>query len=116
MNRWTTVGLALLVGWLTLGVLAVLPPAETHHHFSRSDDVELHKLPPTGSLEALVDPALDFYKLVAPKTAEGHYPFPKVCAHYNFTKPNHTYYFDNHWWNDGRHIHTGDMGHALGAD
>ncbi len=117
MSAYQKVGLLGLLAMVVMGVLAVLPPEDTHGHVVGPHDT-LTKIPPDerSELEQVAEPIGQFWRFVMPDVASAHKPFPKVCAHYDFVKPNHAYYLERHYWSGGYHYHGGYMDHALGSD
>ncbi len=117
MSAYQKIGLVGCVLMVLLGGLALLPPEDTHAHLAGPHDT-LEKIPPDerSDLEQLAEPVGQFWRFVMPDVASAHHPFPKVCANYDFVKPNHYYYLERHYWSGGYHYHAGLMDHAVGAD
>jgi hypothetical protein len=113
----TTAAAILATVMLIAGVMAFLPPASTHvHEPGPGDELTLIPRDDRPALERTLEPAIQLYEFISPDLGSAHHPFPKVCYHGHYVRPNHTYYRWEHYWRDGYHYHAGRMDHAIGAD
>ena len=101
------------------GVLWFLPPESRHSHadpYGPHDEVT--RIPPDERppLEKTLEPVAQLWEFGMPDLGHAHSPFPKVCAHYHYVQPNHTYYIYNTYREGGYHYHKGRMDHLFGTD
>lgn len=104
---------------LISGVLWFLPPESRHSHadpLGPHDEIALIPRDERPAIVRTLEPVVQLWRFAVPDLGEAHSPFPKVCAHYDYVKPNHTYYLYDVYWRDGYEYHKGRMDHLFGAD
>ncbi len=121
-RKVATTAAAILAAVMLLSMLlALLPPESRHSHADLAslgprDELTLIPRDERPIVEQTLEPAVQLWQFMVPDLGNAHSPFPKVCAHHHYVKPNHTYYLYRHYSEGNYHYHAGRMDHLFGAD